>query len=86
MTKLETMYKEWADSVDLFKKSENQQVMMTMAFYSGVLVMFSLIEKVSEEEDEENAVHFLDATHAELKEKIQFITEQMDELYGKKDS
>ena len=86
MTKLEENYSTWADSVNLFEKGKNQQVLMTMAFYSGVLVMFTLLENLSKEKNEDKAVQFLDDIHDELKEKLAFIVEQIDELYDKKDS
>jgi len=80
MTRLESHFDSWAKSVQLFSKGNNQQVMMKMAFYSGVLSMFTMMGDVSYELDEDKAIKSLDDLDEEIKEKMKFIIEEMNNL------
>lgn len=77
MTKLESLYTEWAKSVRLFAKPKNQQVMMTMSFYSGVMTMFRLVNDIAFEMDQDTAIKALDDFDIEIKQKMNFIMEEL---------
>lgn len=80
MTKLESEFSNWARAIGYYDFKYEQQVMMKMGFFSGVLIGFNTLSGCTDDEDDEVCCDKLTSLYSEIHLKMKRCGDELGKL------